>query len=257
MQDFYFFGDTHRSIDMKKIKEVKTDINKTNKFFILGDWGGLWHNNFKKDYKFLIKWINLQQEKNFELFIIPGNHENYNVINKLPETVIENKDNYIKVKILKIINPWTNKYKGTFYILKNGIHKINNKNVLTIRGAMSIDKKYRTENIDWWKQEILTEKEKENIINEIKSYNGKFDYVLSHTCPVKIAKKLVNLYNYEKINDPNALFLQDIYDKYLKNKFNLWLFGHFHKDYEIEYNKDKFICLYNKLYVKNKDICII
>ena len=238
----YFTGDTHHNLDIEKIENFNP-TTKNNKLIVLGDWGGLWYSDYKKNYKLLKKWCKWQKEKNFKLFVILGNHENYNLIKRLSKIEIKDNQNHIKAKILKVITPLKNDVKCKILILENGFQLIENKKIFVIRGASSIDKEYRTENVDWWKEEELSEKEKEEIIKELEK-NNKFDYILSHTAPAFIVKKLIKEFNVNpKKLDNTSLFLEEIYQKYLKDNFKFWLFGHFHLDFKYE----NFIGLYNKI----------
>jgi len=245
----YFTGDTHHNIDTQKIVNF-TPQTKDNILIVLGDWGGLWYRDRKKNYKLLKKWCKWQKEKNFTLFTILGNHENYSLIKTLPKKEIIDENNHIRVKHLRVVNPFTKEFKCNLYILENGFHIIQNKKIFAIRGALSVDKEYRTENVDYWKEEELNEIEKEEIINFLKNNNEKFDYIISHTAPAFIVKQLIEKYNVNpKKLDNTSLFLDKIYNKYLKNNFKFWLFGHFHLDVKI----NNFIGLYNSI-VSEKEL---
>ena len=244
----YFTGDTHHNIDVEKIRNFNPQT-ENNKLIVLGDWGGLWYNDYRKNYPLLKKWCKWQEEKNFKLLVILGNHENYRVINSLPKIEIKDENNHIKAKLLKVINPFKKTIKCEILILENGFQLIDGKRVFVVRGAASIDKEYRVENIDWWKEEELSEKEKEEIIRELER-NNKYDYILTHTAPAFVVEKMIKELNVNpKKLDLVSLFLEEIYDKYLKDNFKFWLFGHFHINWQYE----NFICLYNKI-ISERDL---
>lgn len=240
---FYFTADTHHLMNIEKVinfEPLKLESDKKNKLFVLGDWGGLWFPYYEKNLKALELWNSLMIEKNFELFIIPGNHENYELINKLPNKTIKRKNDYFNAKILTL-----NK-NNKVYILNNGIHYIDNKKILTIRGAFSRDKNQRTLGINYWEEELLSRKEKKEMFKLLENNkNKKFDLILSHTCPFDI----IQYFNFEYVVlDPVSCFLNVIYNEYLKNKFNYWFFGHLHEDKIINHNNDNFIAIYNNIW---------
>ena len=239
----YFTGDTHHNIDTQKIVSFNP-ITKKNSLIVLGDWGGVWYRDLKKNYKLLRKWCKWQKEKNFKLFVILGNHENYDMLKRLPVVEIKDERNYIKAKKLKVINPFTKGFKCDIFILENGFQIIDNKKLFVIRGASSIDKEYRKEGVDWWRDEVLSEEEKKEIIAFLEKNDISLDYVISHTAPSFLVEKLIEKFdvNPKKIDEVSD-FLDEIYNKYLKGKFKYWLFGHFHLDCEI----DNFICLYQRV----------
>jgi len=225
--NIYFIGDTHGEIDISKVQNM--DFEENSIIIQLGDFGCMWTGG-SEDVNCYYKWINKLKDKNIELFIIPGNHENYNLIMNLP--IIKRNDN-IKGEF------WYKEIDGfRFHFIKHPEMFVKNKRFLCIRGAESVDKFNRKENINWWRQELLSKKEEETILNIIKKDN-KFDYILSHTCP----KFLINEYlpdniNFVKLSDPVSKFMNNISDKL---KFNFWIFGHFH----IDKRYDSYICLYD------------
>ena len=240
MNKIYLTGDTHHNLDIKKIADFNFTPN--SKLIVLGDWGGLWYNDYRKNYKILSKWCKWQENKNFTLLALLGNHENYRLINKLPSKIIKDENNLLKIKELKVINPFKrfSPTKCKLYILENGIQIIENKKFLAIRGAASVDKENRIEGETYWKEEILSDEEKEEIIKQIEKEKN-FDFVITHTAPAFIVKTLIKKYNIEpKKLDDVSIFLEKIYKEIT---FKKWYFGHFHLDTAI----DNFECLYNKI----------
>ena len=107
----YITGDMHNTIDMsnistKKLKNYcywqKDDYNNITYLIILGDFGLPWfdcpidengiHPDDKQD-QYLLRWL---KEKPFTILAVMGNHENYNMIEKLPEVEMFG-DKFLKV----------------------------------------------------------------------------------------------------------------------------------------------------------------
>jgi len=143
---------------------------------------------------------------------------------------------------------------GMLFHLKRGeIYTINNKKILIIGGAESQDKGNRKENIDWWKEEVLSKEEENYILTNLDKHQWKIDYILSHTCPNSIGHEMANFawagpygdqgkYNryLSKASDPVSRFLE-----FIKNNldFKEWHFGHWHIDKKM----NNFYCHYNHL----------
>jgi len=162
---------------------------------------------------------------NYTIVVVPWNHENYNEIFNLPET----EKWWNKVWELK------RKTWSIYFLKRWEIYEINWKTIFTIWWALSMDKPWRKENESWWMLEYLTDQ-------EIKKW---VDYILTHTCPVSIAEKLVEEHNKWKLKDEVAKLFEQVYRSWIK--FKQWHFWHFHKDAIIhdDNNEAKFFCHYN------------
>lgn len=152
---------------------------------------------FKKQHEWFLKNIDYTQHKiNF------GNHDDYTYLYK-PHSL------------------------GNFSFSKETC-------IMTIRGPYSVDKSYRTENIDWWANEELNYKEMQSAIDHYQ-YN-KPKIVISHDCPFEIRKKLFDIT--EKSITTNGL--QQMFEMHQPE---LWIFGHHHKSKNRIINGTHFICL--------------
>jgi uncharacterized phage protein (TIGR01671 family) len=91
--------------------------------------------------------------------------------------------------------------------------------VLFIGGANSVDKNLRTPGHDWFPEETIKNKDIDIALN-----GGKVDIVISHTCPESFAPYLLGG-NLAKINDPSCIGLECVLERL---KPELWYFGHWH-----------------------------
>lgn len=103
--------------------------------------------------------------------------------------------------------------------------------VLFMGGADSIDKKSRILGVDWFKEELITQKDLDSITVPD---NTKIDIVISHTCPMEF-HPLGDRKSYYN-NDPSRYALSYILETY---KPKLWYFGHWHCNSEGMYNDCK------------------
>jgi len=268
MKRTFVSGDLHGDIngelkyilyknDFKNVNE----LDKSDVIIQLGDSGILWYykeyeNGFKKDMILAEKIA----EKKYTMLIVPGNHENYDLIYELP-----------------VIDKWAGKVyvldtkKGPIYFAKRGeIYEINNKKIFTFSGAMSNDiesrikfedigkrkkrynlygksiiKKIKLANVNYWSQELPNEKEYKYALDNLSRYNYNVDIICTHTCPREIIPDIVHLtkLTMTKYNDPVAKFLGKVNELV---EFKEWHFGHFHTNILIEKNNEKFFCHYKK-----------
>jgi len=225
----YVIGDLHGGYDRsmkylntKNFKEQK-NLTKDDTLVQLGDFGFLWSYERTKEEDY---WFNWLADKNFSTLVILGNHENYDLVEKLP---IINKFNG-RVRELKL------KKNSIYFGITGEIYNIDGYNILCINGAESTDKQYRIIGETWWEQEKITQKEIDYTLDNLnKFYNeGKsIDYIFSHTMPSKFMDKFIPKKSYAlgKFNCKNALFLDYIWDNYTPN-IGLHC-GHLHKEYYI------------------------
>jgi len=214
----YITGDTHGLFDINKLDYFnKIYISDKDVLIILGDVGIVWKNedleNMKKIYEIL----------GITIIFIDGNHENFHLLNTFP--VIEKYG----AKMHRISN-------NIFHVLRGEIMTINDKSFLCIGGARSIDRMYRKLNKSYWVEEMITDADIENAINNLSTRNFKVDYILTHCCDSKTIRKY---FGYTSDLSTDRLQFIDKLVKYKK-----WFFGHYHKDRCLTSKK---ICVYNKI----------
>lgn len=117
--------------------------------------------------------------------------------------------------------------RGSTYTLPDG------RNILFMGGGYSIDKAYRTEGVDWFREETISQKDFENLPDM------KIDIVVSHTCPEELVDRMI-LYNSYKKLEPSNTALSRIWNMYNPS---LWFFGHWHNYVEITMKDTKFYAL--------------
>lgn len=118
--------------------------------------------------------------------------------------------------------------------------------VMYIGGAVSIDRAFRTEGIDWWADEECSYNEIQVMID---NYIIKKPRVMvTHDCPESIADVILSQFNRAKYGDPSrtrqALEVMRHY-----HKPEIHIFGHWHKDLDITIDGTRFICLGELSYI--------
>ena len=225
---YYITGDTHR--DFKNII-FYTYIKNTTKddvFIILGDAG---INYFLDDRDYELK--KQLSKLPVTLFCIKGNHEKY------PETIGSYKiKEWNGAKVF-----YEEEFPNLLFAKDGEIYNIENKKVLTIGGAYSVDKFYRiVKNIGWFEDEQPSEEVKRYTEENLEKNNWKVDIVLSHTCPEKTMPTHLFMQGLDqsKVDHSTEKWLDKISDKL---EFKRWYFGHFHGVWE----NGKFELMFNNM----------
>lgn len=105
---------------------------------------------------------------------------------------------------------------------------------MTVRGAFSIDRIYRTEGVDWWANEELTYKEFNEVIDVYIKYKPKI--VITHDCPHSVRKHLFGI-------DKKSITSNGLEGLFTQHQPEIWVFGHHHISKKEMINGTKFICL--------------
>lgn len=224
----YITGDTHR--EFYKLYDIEK--NKDNMLIILGDVGINYYLD-ERDKK-LKEQLN---SYNIKLFCVQGNHE------ERPENISTYKEFDMLGGKVFIEEEYPN-----LIFAKNGeLYNIDNKKVLVIGGAYSIDKNYRIiYGYPWFKDEQLIKEEMDNILNK---YKGQYiDIVLSHTCPLKYEPTEVFMKGIDQSNVDKSMekFLDKVEESI---DYDKWYCGHYH----IEKKIDKLEFMFGRIKVFNKD----
>ena len=224
----YITGDTHR--EFYKLHDVEK--NKDNMLIILGDVGINYYLD-ERDKK-LKEQLN---SYNIKLFCIQGNHE------ERPENISTYKEIDMfggKVFIEE-------EYPNLIYAKNGELYDIDNKKVLVIGGAYSVDKNYRIiYGYPWFKDEQLNKEEMDNILNK---YKGQYiDIVLSHTCPLKYepTEVFMKCIDQSDVDKSMEKFLDRVEESI---NYDKWYCGHYHTEKQI----DKLEFMFGRIKVFNKD----
>jgi DNA repair exonuclease SbcCD nuclease subunit len=262
-REHYICGDTHDRVDLPKIQNWAS--NKSEKIlFQLGDFGGLFYEKdnkklWLKDNKLLRDWLKLGKQHNFTLFVVPGNHENWDMIDKLPTKGMFGGI----VQYIDVIHPYkNNKTQGRIYFLMRGeVYLIDGIKYFVMGGA-NTHKSFAGETDRdgeqiCWSREIPSFGEYKNAMINFKRHDYNVDVILSHTTNANIGyQTMVAKYgngaysqsiDFDKVDDPLTRFFTSL-SKHKKVRYKSWYFGHFHHDCIIRDLEDDrhYECHYNK-----------
>lgn len=135
-------GDWHANLSWA-LKKLDYFAKKNIQHILhLGDFG-FWAGSEGKEY---VEQINKKLiEHNQYLYITLGNHEDYNLVNKYYTTPsidgFLSNPRFERILVAPRVHDWT----------------WNNTHFLSVGGANSIDKQWRTSNVSWWSQEQISD----------------------------------------------------------------------------------------------------
>lgn len=118
--------------------------------------------------------------------------------------------------------------------------------VFYLGGALSIDKHYRTEGVDWWRDEECSMEQLTKIMDKIDSHSTKINRVVTHDCPSVVIEELHGIGASLRYPSITHQFLDWVL---LELKPSLWIFGHHHKALDKTINGCRFICLPELAYI--------
>ncbi len=117
--------------------------------------------------------------------------------------------------------------RGSTYTLPDG------RVIMFMGGGDSIDKQFRKVGVDWFPEEIITQKD----LNDLPDI--KVDIFITHTCPVELVNDLKTNYP-EKDMEPSNHALSELWKIY---KPKLWFFGHWHQYLDVKMMGTQCYCL--------------
>ena len=136
-----------------------------------------------------------------------GNHENHHTLAKLHTPMLR-----------QVASNVFYQQRGSTVTLPDP----DERKVLFMGGADSIDKDYRTPGYDWFPEEVITMEDFD------RCPDTKVDIVISHTCPKAFLpgiKLPLGYYGIDKDKNPSMTILDMVLEKYQPS---LWYFGHWH-----------------------------
>lgn len=226
MNRIFITGDTHGSLELKRLSNKNFPIAKTltkeDTVIICGDAGFMWDNSNETKY-----WDDWAEDRPFTIISVFGNHSNYDTLRAIPLTEWHGA----KVRQVR---------PHVMYIENGEIFNLNNQTFFCMGGATSVDKVYRKEGVSWWPQEIPTWNEMEYAANNLRVHNFQVDNIITHCGPNYIVDKL---FPYERAHDDITNFLEKFVR--MTTTFNKWYMGHYHVDRC--YDDQKFNILYQDI----------
>lgn len=229
----YITGDCHQDFERFNIDVFpeQKEMTKDDCVIICGDFGGVWNRNEESSREAkLMDWL---ENRPFTTLFVDGNHENFDRLYAYPV------EKWHGGKVHKI-------RPSVIHLMRGQVFEIDGKSIFAFGGVSSHDiaggilepddpdfkkkkKKldqgwypYRVNHVSWWKQELPSEEEMQEGIENLAAHDNKVDFIVTHCC----ASSTQNLLG-------GGLYKTDILTEYHEKirqntSFKKWFFGHYH-----------------------------
>lgn len=154
-----FFGDWHKNNNYayKALHRQRIQRGIPDKYVHLGDFGIYPNSRFLSSVNLLL------QEQNTEMWVVPGNHENYDYLATFPQ------DERGLISLGSNLFALPRGYKWQWHGVR----------FAALGGAFSIDRPWGRKNVHWWDEELITEEEFQKTI----AGDEAIDILVSHEAP--------------------------------------------------------------------------
>lgn len=233
----YVTGDCHADFRRfsSKIFTEQADMTKDDYMIICGDFGGIWYDGvdttFSRQEKYWLDWLD---SKSYTTLFVDGNHENHKRLNNWEVS------DWHGGKVHKI-------RPSVIHLMRGEVYDIEGLKFFTFGGASSHDiqdgiiemdeagewrkkdrqwakegKMYRIKDLSWWEEELPTNDEMKNGIDNLAKVNNEVDFIITHSPYASIIASI-----------GWGLYKQDVLTKYLQHikdnvVFKKWFCGHMH-----------------------------
>jgi predicted phosphodiesterase len=221
---FYITADTHGAHDIEKLNTrqfpKQKELTKNDYVIICGDFGCVWGNGGADKY-----WLDWLNGKNFTTLFVDGNHENFDLLYQYEV------EEWCGGKIHRLRD-------SVIHLMRGEVYTIAGKKFFAMGGASSHDKPWRIEGQSWWKEELPSDSEYENAMNNLKKHDYKVDCIISHCCADSVQARISTYYKTD--------MLTKFFERVVKADcgYDKWFFGHYHEDIDVD---DRHIALYNRI----------
>ncbi len=222
----YVTGDTHGQHDFLKLEffaKRNPQLTKDDYVIIAGDFGGVWRG------KTLTEDLKPYEALPFTVLFVDGNHENFDLLYSYPVSEWNGGN-------VHIIKP------GIIHLMRGQVFELEGNTIFAFGGATSIDKFMRTEGLSWWALEMPTYEELDEGIANLKRYNNKVDYIITHSCGERaLMYPPLRMRSFQTGSYPENQMLAYFEDTIT---YKHWYFGHYHTDGKLN---DKMTVLYQEI----------
>lgn len=246
----YITGDCHSEFQRfnKESFPEQKEMTKQDYVIICGDFGGIRDNDRSgKGEKWWLDWL---ENKPYTTLFVDGNHENFDRLYAHPT------ESWMGGKVHKF-------RPSVIHLMRGQVFTIDGRKLFTFGGARSHDiadgilepddphyklkkkrldmlerKKYRTNHVDWWEQEMPSKEEMKEGRRNLETAGNTVDYIITHCCASSTQELLGN-------DEFSANELTDYFQELKETvNFKKWFFGHYHDN---QMMTEKEILLYEQI----------
>ena len=230
----YLSGDPHSEEARFHLlyNQGERDFTARDTLIFLGDFGYTTSPDgprFKRDF------LDNLAARPYTICFCDGNHEDFAALNSYPVARWNGG-------LVHVIRP------NILHLMRGQCYTIEGKTFLALGGAYSRDGYMRQRGVDWFPEEELYSKDDyATTAATLKAMGNKVDYVISHTCPAEIIRRM------GYVPDPHDAQMTGHFEWVmyeLGDSFRQWFFGHWHMDEQIT---PRFRCVWFDLIALEED----
>lgn len=158
-------GDVHGNTAFLNHVVNQAHKHGITKVVVCGDFG-LW-THYEGGVRFIDTVNDNCRERGVQVYAIGGNHENWPHWNWFVENMPQDKYGFAMLRSHVLLAPRVHSWRWT------------SKRFLSVGGAVSVDRDYRTPGQSWWPEEQITDEE---VDFAIKTNPARPDYLITHDC---------------------------------------------------------------------------
>jgi len=210
----FITGDKHGNFHDVIMFALRNRTSRKDTLIILGDAGINYYADERDET--LKKQLHQLQ---LTMLCVHGNHE------RRPETI----GTYEEIERFGGMVYIEKEFPNLLFAKDGEIYDFGGRKCIVIGGALSIDKQYRKEGVDWWADEQPSDEIKKRVEQKLDSVDWRVDAVFSHTCPERFIPRecFLDFVDQKTVDQSTEKWLGEI-EKRLDYKE--WYCGHWHTD---------------------------
>ena len=189
-------------------------------------------------------WLQWLEKRPFSTVFVPGNHENYTWLSRLPRVPFRGgMARELSPHVHMLERGYVFDLAGYSVFAFGGAASHDFQQLLSAddpelkkkeKRLQSLHVRYRIRGITWWEEEMPLQEEYLRGREELEKRDWKVDLILTHCAPTSVQKRMAPRYPVDELTD----FLEEVYQK---TTFRRWFCGHYHYPQDID---DNFQVLY-------------
>ena len=231
----YITGDTHGGFQRFTTDNFlqQKKMSRDDYVVICGDFGGVWDGSPREAY-----WLDWLEEKPFTTLFVDGNHENFTMLNALPQKEWHGgKVHEVRPSVLHLTRGQTFEIDGLTFFTMGGAASHDVQDGILDPASPGFEREYwfkrrtrqmfRVKGVSWWPEELPSEEEYEEAIRSLERVRWQVYSNLTHCAPTSIVEKMDEGYDPDQLTD----FLEMIRQRC---RFDYWFLGHYHRNCVID-----------------------
>ena len=227
----YITGDTHGGFQRfgSKYFPQQKNMGREDYMIVAGDFGGLWDGSPKDQY-----WLDWLEEKPFTTLFVDGNHENFDLLNTLPERQWNGgRVHVVREHVLHLMRGQVFTFGGLTWLTMGGASSHDIQDGILDPADPDFEGQYwlmrrlramfRVKGVSWWPEELPSAEDYNEALANLERAGWAVACILTHCAPSSIVKKLDPGYGTDQLTD----FLETVRRRC---QFAWWFFGHYHRN---------------------------